>query len=876
MMATILIKTRLVLLSLLPALVILGLVVQQLLNNQQQSASLEQAMVRMDILQGVTKTSLALFDYQQGQSQTLDDLEFSVPPSWGAVAESTLQITGLEQELNDALAYVSGQKALTKEIADPLYASLHHVLSTLSSTHFHLDDDTLERQTKILLELSLLQIWTIEEARLDAPKQTGQDLAAWYRVLEHQRVSRQNLLALGNGQSNVDALVSFLSSDRYLSAMQFRDGFSASSAGNPTLGPAERSLYRSELIYRVHTLSELVSHFFVSVERNLQWQMEHKHQQFAAMLGLLAALLTLIFFLVKSIWQRVEGKLNAILGALQCLIEDEQGRSDCHVGVEGNDELSEFARRINQIIDAKQQQTKELIEAREAAVSANRAKSTFLANMSHELRTPLNGIIGMTEILTQSDMNQAQKEVLNDIDASSQSLLILLNDILDLSKIESGNLNLCLEETALRETLYQSISLFQPKVSSKNLELYLSMDENLPAKVLADEHRIQQVLTNLIGNAVKFTDKGRVSVAVEYNAETASQGILTIKVADTGIGIDKAKLATIFEPFTQEDDSITRQFGGTGLGLTICRQLLAMMGGELTATSTKGLGSCFSFTIPIKVLEGSHWSPDEIKRGLLVADSGPYVNQLVGECHVAGIELIKVKEISQARRLNTDFDVVFYFHAAGKDLQGELMALEECVSLDKVVLCQPHFATVMLNSDKMHGMLTLPFLGKRFKTCLESLGQKLRQNNVTLLSPNVHIINSAVAHYYSKNHRRILIAEDNLMNQKIASFFLDKAGYEYMVASNGQEALEAIMYSGRFDAILMDCMMPVMDGITATREIRRWENEQGSDKTLIIALTASVLEEDIQSCFDAGMDAYLPKPYKSNQLYELFDELMAS
>lgn len=184
---------------------------------------------------------------------------------------------------------------MTKEIAEPLYASLHHVLSTLSSAHFHLDDDTLERQTKILLELSLLQIWTIEEARLVPPTQTGQNLAAWYRVLEHQRVSRQNLLGMGNGQPNVDALVSFLSSDRYLSAVQFRDGFSASSADNPMLGPAERNLYHSELIYRVHTLSELVSHFFVSVERNLQWQIEHKHQQFAAMLGLLAALLTLIF-----------------------------------------------------------------------------------------------------------------------------------------------------------------------------------------------------------------------------------------------------------------------------------------------------------------------------------------------------------------------------------------------------------------------------------------------------------------------------------------------------------------------------------------------------------------------------------------------------
>ena len=214
-------------------------------------------------------------------------------------------------------------------------------------------------------------------------------------------------------------------------------------------------------------------------------------------------------------------------------------------------------------------------------------------------------------------------------------------------------------------------------------------------------------------------------------------------------------------------------------------------------------------------------------------------------------------------------EVIFYCHDGKSTLDSAIDELEKYVDVSRIIVCQHHLTTTYTNSERIHAVLTQPFLGNRFRHAIDELAQ-VEQNNKSYdvtASAVIHNINQ------SRTHRRILIAEDNLMNQKIASFFLDKAGYDYLIASNGQEALEAITKGEQFDAILMDCMMPVMDGLTATKEIRRWEKEVGSDKITIIALTASVLEEDIQNCFAAGMDAYLPKPYKSNQLFELFNEL---
>ncbi len=294
-----------------------------------------------------------------------------------------------------------------------------------------------------------------------------------------------------------------------------------------------------------------------------------------------------------------------------------------------------------------------------------------------------------------------------------------------------------------------------------------------------------------------------------------------------------------------------------------------MMGGQLTASSSKGIGTSFEFSIEVEALPSVGWHSETIRNGLLIGDKCAYSAQIVKECRLASIQLSEVETIDALAESSWDADVIFYCHDGKAELTPIVDELENHVDVSRVIICQHHLATTYTNSERIHAVLTLPFLGNRFRHAIDELAQ-VEQNakgyNVTK-SAMVHNINQ------SRTHRRILIAEDNLMNQKIASFFLDKAGYDYLIASNGQEALEAITKGELFDAILMDCMMPVMDGLTATKEIRRWEKEVGSGKTTIIALTASVLEEDIQNCFAAGMDAYLPKPYKSNQLFELFNEL---
>lgn len=540
------------------------------------------------------------------------------------------------------------------------------------------------------------------------------------------------------------------------------------------------------------------------------------------------------------------------------------------VAVDGSDEFTLFAQQVNRVVEEKQRQTHEILHAKESAVAANRAKSVFLANMSHEIRTPLNGIMGMTEILSQSELSPHQQEVVDDIDTSSHTLLALLNDILDLSKIESGRLELSLVEADIREVVYQSVILFQSKATSKQLELDISLDENIPARVMVDDHRIKQIITNLVSNAVKFTEQGYISVDVSYEeALEQGRGSLTFLIKDSGIGIERDKLATIFEPFTQEDEGVSRQFGGTGLGLAICRQLVSMMGGKLVATSTKGGGTCFGFSIEVEALPLFGWHSDVVKRGLFICDNYAYAEQIVQECRLAQIELVGVNLLSEAKALDEDFDVIFLCNDGQMDIDSCLSELAEVYDVRRVVVCQHHLTSSYTNAENVHAVLTQPFLGNRFKHAIEELA-KLEKNT---LRDNVTNIASRAESKISRTHRRILIAEDNLMNQKIASFFLDKAGYDYLITSNGQEALDAITKGEQFDAILMDCMMPVMDGLTATKEIRRWEKKVGCKKTTIIALTASVLEEDIHNCFAAGMDAYLPKPYKSNQLFELFNEL---
>ncbi|MDE1357718.1 ATP-binding protein [Vibrio aestuarianus] len=576
------------------------------------------------------------------------------------------------------------------------------------------------------------------------------------------------------------------------------------------------------------------------------------------------AILVLIFLYIlgASTYYRVTSKLSHILNTMRRLSQQQDKIEQ--ISVEGNDEFAHFTRNLNQIIQQQQQYEIALLETKEAAIAANRAKSAFLANMSHEIRTPLNGIIGMTEMLSRSDLKVKEREILSDIDTSSQILLILINDILDLSKIESGNLELAPHRFELAEMVYDTVHLVNAKALSQHVELNINLDPALPRIVVADEYRLKQILMNLLSNAVKFTNDGYVNTELTFQA--GEKPSIRFVVSDTGKGIDKEMLETIFEPFTQEDHTITRRFGGTGLGLAICRQLLDLMNGRISVQSTQSLGSSFEFVVPVEVPLEQPQTELLATHVLLVTNASNYSAAIKRDCVRIGVEFSEVKNAEEALHVKLPVSCVLYCQTLTASLQSDLIDLHDQFPRVKVLVLQHH---LFINQDFVRfaqPMLTLPFLGSRFERAMrELLVASVWESEKDLLSARADSI--------IENGKRILIVEDNLMNQKIASFFLEKAGLDYMVANNGQEALDAITQGGQFCAVLMDCMMPVMDGLTATKKIRQWEQEQGKNKLPIIALTASVLEEDIKNCFDAGMDAYLPKPYKSKQLFDIFSEL---
>ncbi|WP_199482194.1 hybrid sensor histidine kinase/response regulator [Vibrio owensii] len=870
------IKLRLALLALLPAVVISVFAVHQFSVNSQRVARLNQTVSNIQGLKLISEASHFVYEMEKERHQYEEEqplpIEVKVQRDKALAIYDKFMKNSHTLEYSDDLKQamldvISGDIRGSVDAGDWSFRLLQEMSEALVQ-HYHLfDSDEAHWMQDFIAYLAQLSYWTQKEAwltyRLVLEPESKPNQGMFFQAIERQQQSLEGFLKLGASNEQVDKLLSLYTSPRYLSSIEAR--------GRLMVGELSQSdyvTYLRDLDHRVQRLQVMTEGFTQQVESALLVQVSSQKQSITLMTSGVMVIIVLLCWLGFGTWYRVHSKLDAIIHSLNTLIHEHvKGEK---VAVDGNDEFTIFAQQVNRMMEEQNRQTKEILKTKESAISANRAKSVFLASMSHEIRTPLNGIIGMTEILSQSDLSDHQKEVLTDIDTSSHTLLTLLNDILDLSKIESGHLQLSLIETDIREVVYQSMILFQSKATSKQLELNINLDERIPPRIMVDDHRIKQIIMNLVSNAVKFTHEGHISVDVDYQESTTQKSVfLTFKVTDTGVGIERDKLNTIFEPFTQEDEGISRQFGGTGLGLAICRQLVAMMGGKLTATSSKGIGTSFEFSIEVEVLPIVGWRSEIIRTGILIADQYPYTDQIVKECRLAGIQLSEVKHIDDLTSSARESEVIFYCHDGKSKLVSAIDELENYVDASRIIVCQHHLTTTYTNSERIHAVLTQPFLGNRFRHAIDELAQ-VEQN-----AKSYHVTQSAVIHNInqSRTHRRILIAEDNLMNQKIASFFLDKAGYDYLIASNGQEALEAITTGEQFDAILMDCMMPVMDGLTATKEIRRWEKEVGSDKITIIALTASVLEEDIQNCFAAGMDAYLPKPYKSNQLFELFNEL---
>jgi PAS domain S-box-containing protein len=515
-----------------------------------------------------------------------------------------------------------------------------------------------------------------------------------------------------------------------------------------------------------------------------------------------------------------------------------------------------------------------LVEARDQALHVSRLKSEFLANMSHEIRTPMNGIIGMAELLGETSLTSEQREYSDAVNRSAHFLMNIINDVLDFSKIEAGRVELEQIEFNLRHSVEDVMELLAEQAQEKNLDFAASFDADLPESLSGDPYRIQQVITNLAGNAIKFTASGEVVLRVHCHRKQANECDIEIEVLDTGIGISPDLKSRLFQPFTQGDGSTTRRFGGTGLGLAISRQLVEMMGGSIGAELRSGGGSRFWFRIPLSVVAErpdislTRMDSNRPRRALLgllrreLAQSTAAVLQRFGVESVfatTGQELLLLAGDAQSQKEPfglilvqddlPDMDslaLATHLQEAGIDVQ---------TSLARFVRIRNR-SVQRENDHRFAATISEPY---REQTLIESAERIFNGSAVDsdIMELSKRLIQEAITRPLSAG--RVLLAEDNAINQRVAIRMLEKLGLQADLAENGAKAVEALKQTA-YPLVLMDCQMPEMDGFQATAAIRDWEAREGILRTPILAMTAHALPGDRERCLDAGMDDYISKP----------------